>query len=360
MSKPIQQELFTIEGNVANRNEIRSAGSSTNVTWLYRIPLDKIRVRPDNFNARRKPKGMSEEMWHQVLMIPDLADKIHANNGPVEPILGDFHKDGFFYINDGERRKLALSFLVATGRETYPNGDLVSDVLVLMNPPGTTDLERKKRMHDANETLPLTIMQKAHDYLSLTLPPHNLTQDQIADLWPRLSRQTVGNYIMAATELPQNIQDAIDTGEVKMTNALAELRRSKKPAAKDDEPVITGALADKLDKDAKEKEKLRGDEDDFIQTDNSVAGTSSRHLPEDKSSGAITVGKDSIYVNLQKKNAIKQFVNRYHHLMDEARQLIKPEKPSDEEDEEKAVVLYNKREDHVLDRLHNEYDVTVK
>lgn len=366
-AQPKQQELFAIEGNVANRTEIRNS-NSTNVTWLYRIPLDNIKIRPDNFNARKKPEGMSEEMWEQVLMISDLADKIHANNGPVEPILGDFHKDGNFYINDGERRTRALRMLIATGRDTYPNGDPVADVLVLMNPPGTTDLDRKKRMHDANETLPLTIMQKAHDYLSLTLPPHNLTHDQIAALWPRLSRQSVSNYIMAATELPKSIQDAIDTGEVKMTNALADLRKEKaakkgkkEGAELDEEPIVTGKLADKLANEEKEKAKARGDEDEFEQEDNTVKGSSSKSGPkEDNSSGAHVVGRDSIYMQQQKDAIFKRFFARYHVLYENARKLIVADKPEDEKDEERAAILHDKRHEHAMNNLQKEYDITVR
>jgi ParB-like chromosome segregation protein Spo0J len=360
-----QQELFVIEGNLASRDMLRKSGDATNVTRLYRVKLALIKIRP-NFNARQKPQWMSQEMWEQVNLIAELADKIYVNNGPVDPILGDFHKDGNFYINDGERRTLALRHLIATDRTHYPNGEPVDEVLVLLNPPGTTDLERKKKMHDANDNLQLTIMQKARYYQSFTLEPYNMTHDQIADMWPRLSRQTVSNYIMAALELPQEIQDAIDSGEVKMTNALADLRKSKKkdpattpPASgTDEQPIITGALEEKLKKEEKDKEKLR---DEFEQQDNSVDFPGSKSGPkEDRSSNTVVLGTDTIYFQQKREAMFKQFVNRFHTLQDSARQLIVPEKPSDEEDELKAADLYLRREKHVLQQLMNEYDITVK
>lgn len=355
-----QRVLFAIEGNTAPRNLIRE--HSKNTDWLRKVDLNRIKIRPDRFNARIKPEGMSEEMWNTILMIPDLADKIFAANGPAEPILGDFHADGNFYITNGERRTRAMNHLIATGRDTYPNGEPVAEVVVLMNPPGTTDLERKKKMYYTNDTLPFTTMQKCFYFLSLEQEPYNLTHDQIADLFQGISRQTVTNYITVAAELPKDIQDRIDSGELKMTNALAEHRKGKadKKKGKDDSPVITGALADKLQKEEIAKDKIRGDEEDFEQQDNSVPGNSSKRLPEDRSSNAVVLGTDSIYVQGQKKAAIKQFINRYHTLQDKARQLIVADKPADEEDEIKAAELYAKREAHVLDQLCNEYDVTVK
>lgn len=360
-----QPALFPIEGNTANRNLVREL--SKNTDWLRKIDIGIIEILP-NFNARIKPEGMSEEAWEQSLMIADLADGIYASNGPADPITGDFHSNGKFYINEGERRTRALRHLIRAGREFYPDESPVAEVLVLMNPPGTTDLDRKKKVIDANNKLPFLPMQKAHYYLSMTKEPYNLTHDEIAALWsPQISRQTVDNYILA-TELPQHVQDAIDSGETKMTNALAEIRKAraekKKATTKnanpdDEEPIITGKLADDLEKKEKEKEKLRGDEEDFEQQDNSVNFGGSK-LSEDKSSGAHVVGKDSIYMQQQRFAAFKRMLNRYDVLFESATKLILPEKPGDEEDEERAVILFEKREKHVIEKLMEEYDITVK
>lgn len=359
-----QPVLFTIEGNLANRNAIREI--ATNATHLYKVDLDIIKIRPDRFNARVKPAEMSEEMWEQVLMIADLADKMYANNGPADPPLGDFHKDGGFYINNGERRTRALRHLIATDRAIYPNGQPVSTVYVLMNPPGTTDLERKRKMHDTNDSLPFTPMQKAHDYLALTQEPYSLTHDQIAELFPKVSRQTVTNYIMAAAELPKNIQDSIDSGEIKMTNALADLRKTKsdKRKGKDaegEDPIITGKLEEKLKKEEKDKEKIQGDEDEFEQQDNSVGGTSTKGGPkQDNSSGEHVIGKDSIYMQQQKDAIFKRFFARYGVLFENARKLVVADKPEDEHDEERAVILHDKRQAHAVANLMKEYDITVR
>ena len=296
--------IFKIEGNVAPRIQVREI--SKNAEYMKKIDLSIIRIRPDEFNARIKPDSMTQEMWNHVLMIPDLADGIFANNGPAEPIIGDFHKDGNFYITNGERRYRALLHLIATGRDLYPNHtetqpNPVKEVLVLINPPGTTDLERKVKMYATNDNLPFTPMQKAHYFASFEREPYCMTHEQIADMF-KMSRQNIDNYILATT-LDKSVQDQIDEGTVKITNALAELRKKKAEAKKkssqqgdDEPPIITGTLADKMEKEEKEKEKLRGDEDDFIQQDNSITFAGSKQgPPEDKSSGAVVIGKDSIY-----------------------------------------------------------------
>lgn len=360
---PQPQLPFDIEGNTASRDQIRQL--STNLDHYRKVNLDIIAIRPGH-NARRQ-NGMTEELWELRLTIPDLADKIFTSNGPANPIIGDFHEDGKFYITNGERTYRALRHLVRTGRETYANGKSVTDVTVLMNAPGTTDLQRKIKMYAANETMPFTQMEKAHFYLSLTTGPEKMTHDQIADLF-HVSRQTVGNGILAATQLPQAVQDAIDTGEVKMTNALAEIRKGRAEAKgkttasnTDDEPIITGALADKLVKEEKENEKLRGDEDEFQQQDNSITFAGTKSGPaEDKSSGAIAIGKDAIYMKGQREASIKQMLNRFDRLFENACKLILPEKPGDEEDEERAAILYDKRMKHVISQLAEEYDVTVR
>lgn len=364
---PAAPVLFPIEGYTANRATVRSVSSNPG-DHLRKVELSIIRIRPRfNPRSRNRDAEMSEELWEQSILIPDLADKIYVSNGPAHAILGDIHEDGNFYITDGERRFRALKHLIASEREIYPNGDPVNVVLVMLNPPGTTDAERKKKAVAANDNLPLTPIQLAKHYLSFQ-EEEGWTLDQIAEECC-VSRQTVGNYIMAATELPQAVQDAIDRGEVKMTNALVELRKAKKHAkntggaqkTEDDEPIITGALADKLGKEEKENEKLRGDEDEFEQKDNSITFAGSMSGPsEDKSSGAIVLGKDAIYSKTQREASLRQLIHRYNRVFENACKLILPDKPEDEQDEERAAALYDKRMKHTISKLAEEYDVTVR
>ncbi len=361
----VQKDLFALEGNEMVRKEYREI--STNTEHMKKVDIAIIEIRPDQFNARVKPDWMNEDMWEQVLGIAALADGIYASNGPADAIVGDFHKDGKFYITAGERRTRAIRHLMRTERTIYPNGQPVSAVTIVINPPGTTDVDRIRKMLNENDTLPLSIMQRAHTYKRLK-EKYELTDEQIADMFPgqRVSRQTVNNYIKAATELDQDTQDKIDSGELKLTNVLSELRKQrpgkKKPEGQeDDEPIITGSLAEKLEKDEKNKGKIRGDEDEFEQKDNSLTFAGSKTGPkEDKSSNAIVVGQDSIYHLQQKENLFKQLINRYHVLNDNARKLIVPERPADEEDEIKGAELYEKRQKHVIQQLMNEYNITVK
>ncbi len=365
MSKPTQKlpELpFQIEGNVANRALVRELSTNPG-DRLRNVDISLISIRPDIFNARIKPEGMLEEMWEKILMIPDLAQKIYANNGPIDPLLGDFHVDGRFYITNGERRYRAIRHLITNGKEFYSNEkDLISNVVVLMNPYGTTDLQRKKRMYATNDNLPFTPMQKAHYFASFTLPPYNLTHDQIGEEF-KVSRQTITNYVLAAS-LPMDVQEKIDSGEIKITNAIAEVRKEKSDAKKktgDEELIITGALADKQEKDAAAKGKKRGDEDEFELEDNSSGSVGGVGRPkEDNSSGSHTIGKDAIYMRQQKEALFKLFFNRYNVLFEMARKLIVADKPEDEEDEERAAIIYQKRHEHAVEKLMNEYDLTVK
>lgn len=352
---------FIIEGNVANRNLVRELSRDPG-DRLRNVDISLISIRPDVFNARIKPDHISEDLWEQMLMISDLAEKIFANNGPIDPILGDFHNNGNFYITNGERRYRAIKHLMASGKELYPNGKNVATVEVLMNPFRTTDLQRKKRMYATNDNLPFTIMQKAHYFASFTHAPYNLSHEDIAVEF-KVSRQTIDNYISAAS-LSAELQEKIDSGELKMTNVLGDIRKEKADAKKkstEDEPIITGALADKQEQAEKEKEKLRGDEDEFELEDNHVGPVGGIGRPkEDSSSGAHAIGKDSIYMRQQKEALFKVFFNRYNVLSETSRKLIVTDKPEDEEDEERGAILYQKRHDHTLSKLMDEYDITVR
>lgn len=143
--------------------------------------------------------------------------------------------------------------------------------------------------------------------------------------------------------------------------AFSPDKAEAKKKTSEDEPIITGTLADQLEKDKKEGEKLHGDEDEFELEDNRVGPVGGVvGLKEDRSSGEHTVGKDSIYMRQQKEALFKVFFNRYNVLFEISRKMIIADKPEDETDEERAPVLFQKRHDHTLEKLMNEYDLTVK
>lgn len=333
---------FTLEGNVAPRSQIRNL--AVNVTQLYKLPLSQIRIRA-GFNARIQPEGIPDELWEQILGIPALADGIYASNGPDDPVVGDIYKlDDCFYLTDGECRIRAMRHLMRTGRETYPNGSAVDEVLVLFNPAGTTDLERKRKIGTSGNKKPLTPMQRAFYYLSFKTE-FNLSNEDIANLFPPLSRQTVDNYIMA-TDLPADIQEKIDRDEIKISNAIADYRASKK---KKDDPKLDEETTPSEDARNRKKEKesgMSGDEDEFDQQDNSVKGVSSMGGQKNTSSGAVVVGKDSIYQNQVIDANWKQFLHRLEVLKtDSANAAIGD------------VVEY---ENKLIERLKMEYTIQVK
>lgn len=302
MQKNTQQAIpFPLEGNTASREVIRD--SSKNVDHLRKILLEKIQIRP-GFNPRRQ-NGVSEDAWEIILGIPSLADGIYASNGPNDPILGDIHSDGTFYITEGERRTRALRHLMRTDREIYPNGQRVCEVTILLNPPKTTDLERKRRALSADNKLKLKAMDRAYYYLSFKTE-NDMSNEQIAKFLG-ISRQSVDMYILA-TELPEEQQEEIDNGSLKISTAIAayreENKKNKKGAAGDeDEPLIP------VEKREEEK-KGDGDEEEFLsQEDNSISSPGSRGGPREES-GKVISGKDSIYKDQEDTARWKQFLNR--------------------------------------------------
>lgn len=349
---------FTIEGNVANRSTVREL--SKNADYMRKVDISLIRIRPDHFNARIKPEGMSEEAWDLVLMIPDLADKIHANGGPADPILGDFHMDGHFYQTNGERRIRAIRHIIKTGREVYPDGEtLVSEVFVVLNPPGTTDLDRKKKMYHTNDNLPFTTMQKAYYFASFKDEPYNLTHEQIA-LEFKKSRQTIDNYVLATT-LPKEVQEKIDNGEIKISNALGEYRKEKAESKKgidDGIPILTEGEENRKKQEQKDNEKVRGDEDEFLQQDNSITSAGTRGGPSEGGSGAVVVGKDSIYMMEQKLALWKQALNRLGVIRADVASNLPANDSMGEVYTPEGLAIWIEKE--VATRMMNEYNLTVK
>ena len=231
--------LFSLEGNTATRNTIRASEHIKNTDGLYKVELDNIRIVP-GFSPRQKPEETTEDMWNHILGIPELADLIYLNNGPIDPLLGDIYaEDTCFYVTEGERRTRALRHLIKTGRDTYPNGALVSDVRVLLNPPGTTDLERKRIAISSASKLPFTIMQRARYYKSFA-DKNDKTHEEIAE-YLGISRQTVDNYILAC-DFPTDTQMNLDAGTITLSAALEAYREAnpkRKPSKKNEALVDT-------------------------------------------------------------------------------------------------------------------------
>lgn len=370
----MQQELFTF--NVASREVVRSFSKSCD--GLRKININQMEIRP-GFNARRQ-RNLPDELWEQMLGIPELAAGIYESNGPADPILGDIAEDGKFYQTDGERRMRAIKHLIREGKDTYPNGTPVDEVTIRLNPTGTTDLDRRLKAVSTQENLKLRPMDKAYHILKLK-QDYDLTDEELAKRL-NISRQSVNNYIKA-TELPQDAQDAIDEDRLKISNALADYRRAHAEEKKNrklgivdletgevheedpnaPDPANEGEEGKSKEEMAKEREKEKyqdGDEDEMEQKDNTVTFAGSKNLGEDRSSGAHTVGKDSIYMQQQRKATFLQFIHRYHHLYENATKLIVADMPGDEEDPERSKVLREKRLDRAVENLMGEYDITVK
>ena len=328
---------FPLEGHTASRDVLRA--NSKNVDHLRKVDLSRIRIR-EGFNGRRQGK-LTEELYERVLMIPELAEGILISNGPAEPILGDFHTDGHFYITNGERRYRALRHLLATNRLQYPNGVDIAEVTVLLNPPGTTDLERKRKVITTQDNLKLKPMERAFFYLSLK-EQNEMTHDQIA-AFLGVSRQTVDNYILA-TELPEKVQEDIDADVIKISAALADYRQSHKKTKEEGAETV----AERNHRLKKEEEaQMSGDEDEFMQEDNSIDSAGTRGGPkEERSSGETVIGKDSIYMNEQKKALWRQFINRFEVLTNTCLGQVEGD--------------IDKAQEMLIERLQNEYILQVK
>lgn len=350
----MQTELpFKLEGNTASRKKVRELATSAD--GLYKLDISQIEIRP-NFNKRRNNLNLSKELYEQQLLIPSLAEAIFNNNGPDTPLLGDFYElDNTFYITNGERRYRALWHLLNTDRGTYPNGQPVNMVKVLLNPADTTDIERKKKVITTQDNLKLTPIELAYAYKSFK-DEDNLTNEQIADMF-KVSRQTIDNYIIA-TQLSSEIQDKINIGDLSLTAALKEYREEHaKPKNRNlsviDEESGEVILTEFQEKDLKElaeqKDKIRGDEDEFIQEDNSITRAGSKGGAKEEGSGAVVIGKESIYMDSQKLALWKQMIHRFRHL-------------------EQEIILGSTLDngnlanvdDILAERLKNEYNLTVK
>lgn len=330
---------FVMEDKVASREIIRQ--TSKNCDWLRKIDISKIRIRP-GFNARRQ-KDMSDDLYEILLNIPMLAEGIYASNGPADALIGDIAVDGYFYIVEGERRFRALKFLLREHGKNgvYPNGEAIAEVRVVLTAPGTTDLQRKIMIGTSQDKLGLRPIDRAYYYHDLKTS-FNLSHDEVAKA-VNVSRQTVDIYIKA-TELPEDVQLSIDAGDISITDAIAKTRTKRKKMVEVDEE--TGEVT------KEEDPTIRGDEDEFLQQDNSVDFPGSKGgVKEDKSSNEVVVGKDSIYMDQIDIAKWKQFLNRFRVIeMEVVAAEMLASKLSDSD-------LVDKR---VIDRLRNEFTLHVK
>lgn len=331
------------------RNAVREV-SISRAERLHVVDIKNISLRPGlnrkYFNWRIQPEGMSDELYEIQLGIPKLATDILNSGAPDDPLVGDF-KDGTFYINGGERRYRAIKYLLQTQGEdaTYPNGQPIRQVEVLQNPKGYTDKDRIRRIHSSDNNLKYSTMERAYGYLEMK-DDFSMTHEEIANEL-QISRQTVDNYIMATT-LPKEVQSDIDEGKTNISTALKELRTARRIASDDiDEQLLPNERKEKEEKEA--GGKIRGDEDDFKDQDNTVPGVSSMGGPKETGSGAHVVGKDSIYLDAQKLALFRQFVNRYEVVKHDILMSASLENG------------YLKNwEDELATRLKNEYNLTVK
>lgn len=267
-------DLSTTDG----RNDVRKI--SVNRTERHHlVNIENIQLRPGTmhqfFNWRFQQENETDEDYEKRLEIPELAAAIYESNGPADPLRGDF-KDGVFYVNGGERRYRAIKHLIYTdGLVEYPNGQPINLVEVFQNPKGFTDRDRRMIIFSSNNNLKYTAMEMAYGYLEIE-QQEKMTHEEIAKLFG-ISRQTVNMYIKATT-LPQEIQEKIHSGELTISAEVKKLR----PAAKatDKTPHSWDDLSGK-EPEKKEEKYKDGDEDEFLQQDNTVSKPSTKNLKED-------------------------------------------------------------------------------
>ena len=320
--KKSQPELPFVIDQVAMRQKVREVTKAAN--GLVKISIYRIHIRPQ-FNARIRPEGIPDELYEQMLGIPQLADGIFESNGPADPIQGDILPNGNFYQTDGERRIRALRHLLRTDRIAYPNGQLVEEVRVLLNPPGTTELDRQIKVVTTNEHLPLKSMERAHFYVKM-IADNNLTHDQLAQRL-QVSRQTINNYVKATT-LASEMQEAIDTGKISMADALKTIRKTRQKDDIDEEVFTTNSSPVAKD--------LDGDENEFGQQDNTKTFPGSMSGPKEESGSA--VAKDGIYMAEQRKALWRQLLHRVGELR-EAKIVNATEDEVKQADEEIIEIL---------------------
>ena len=228
--KDTEHQSFVInEEDVMSQKAARGI-TSNNRELLVSVPFDKIKIRP-NFNWRRNRLALPENEWESKLNIEELAAGILTSGGPNDPLVGDLLKDGFFWLNEGERRYRALRMLLRQGVTHYPTkegqtGKPIDTVEVMLNPRGTTEMDRKRKIFTSQNKMKLTPYELAFGYLSLKIDD-KLTHEEIATEFG-VSRQKVDQYILAATNFTDATWQKIENGDTSISSEVLLLREKKK------------------------------------------------------------------------------------------------------------------------------------
>lgn len=222
---------------------------------ILSVPFDKITMPPPGpgNNWRRKPSYMTDKEFYDSLDIPVLAEAIYNNNGPADPIEGDsVVGEDIFHINEGQRRYLAIGWLLTDGRDLYPNGRPINIVEVLPNPKGTTARDRAKKNYTSQNKQKLLPSQIADGYYDYQIQVEadegiKLTHEDIAADFG-VSRQYVDNMFKIRT-LDDDTKRKLDAGEITQTEALATVRKKKEPRPVSENLILvdkeTGALVER-------------------------------------------------------------------------------------------------------------------
>lgn len=215
------QELTNLALSRDSRREVFREMGATLARETRFIDISKIFVR-EGFNWRLKPEGYTDEQWLSDLEIPELAINILSTNGCATPLEGDITKDGMFYLTEGYRRYLAISYLLSEGYTNYENGVAVNQVEVFVNDKETSELDRMVRIFTSQNNKKLKPMELAVGLLRIK-KAYKMTHEQIAKNIG-MSRQWVDNKIALAEE-PEEIQSAIKNNQISSTAAL-KLKKS--------------------------------------------------------------------------------------------------------------------------------------
>jgi ParB/RepB/Spo0J family partition protein len=192
------------QGDLASRKERKVAqDTGTTLPWRQMVLVDRLIPNPDN--PREDPGDLSE-----------LADSIKAAGLKqqllVTPAPG---RDGYYYIEDGWRRWLAMK-------------DWATAIPCTVVPPAKGREQSVRYIVTSLVTsahrLDLNAVEKARAYGRLR-DEFGLSQAQIA-AQTGLSVSSVGNYL-ALLELSQDTQDRVAKGSLQVGEALRAVRRRR-------------------------------------------------------------------------------------------------------------------------------------
>lgn len=229
------KEPKPIHINVLSRDETRKFSLGYSRQAIF-VPLDSIIMSPIG-NWRKKTPYQTEDEFMDSLNIPELAEQIYANNGPADPLEGDILADTKeFALIEGQRRWLAIRYLIFQGKTNYPNGNAINKVEVLCQYKNTSILERAKKNFTSNNKLPLKPSQTAAGFLHFkennlkdagTPEERKFTNQEIAEMFG-VSRQYIDN-MLKINELDADTLRKLDDGSITQTAALATIRKQREP-----------------------------------------------------------------------------------------------------------------------------------